>query len=201
VEKTNEQMDEAVYLQYLQKVKEGDLIALRGGEPFFSYNFMHGFLKPAIDKGIHVLVESNGQFTGMPNYEQCLDMLAHENVEVRLSLDRDHFDFLGEDMRQDRLKRLAKFIKDAEAQNIKFSFTALGLDQKQIKEFLKENDFESYVKHIKIKPLTKYSRIEDLPLTSKYIDVQGAEHDHIINYSDRTYSLYYLNQRTSGGVC
>ena len=198
VEKTNEQMDETVYLRYLQNVKEGELITLRGGEPFFSSNFMSGFLKPAISRGIRVLVESNGQFTGMPNYKQYLDMLTYKNVEVRLSLDREHFDYLENHVKKERLGRLAMFIKDAEARSIKFSLTALGLGQNQIKAFLNEINFEPYVDHKKIKPLTKYSHIEDLPINNTYIDVKGISHDNVVDYSNRSYSEAFRMQRSFG---
>jgi pyruvate-formate lyase-activating enzyme len=92
VEKTGEHMDVEVFKRLIGMVHENKIICLRGGEPTLTENLIGDYINPALRKGIHVILESNGLFIGSPRYGEYLKLLTHENIELRLSLDRQHLD-------------------------------------------------------------------------------------------------------------
>jgi hypothetical protein len=173
--KFDETMDASVFRNLINDVKENEIICLRGGEPPLSENLIEDFIQPALYLGIYVILESNGSFLGSTRYEEYMELLTHKNIELRLSLDRDHFDFFPERIRRTRIGLISKFINDATKLNIKFGLYTLGMCREQVKKFLEEYSMESWMQYIK--PLTKYSNISDLPIEGKYVDLKGTIHN------------------------
>lgn len=177
VDKTGEHMDVSVFKGLLEKVHEKEIISLRGGEPTLTENLIEDFVNPALRKGIHVILESNGLFIGTTFYQEYLKLLTHKNIELRLSLDRQHLDLFKEKIRQTRIGWISQFIGDAKRLNIRFGLYALGMYREQIKQFLEEYSVESWMQYIR--PLTRYSDIAELPINGKFVDVEGNIHDYI----------------------
>ncbi len=177
VAKTGEHMDTAVFKELLQKVYENDTICLRGGEPTLTKNLIVDFISPALKKGIHVILESNGTFINSPQYEEYLELLTQKNIEIRLSLDRQHIDSFPEQVRPFKIKWLSRFINDATRLKIKFGLFSLGMCRERVKKFLEQYSVETWLQYIK--PLTKYSNIAELPIKSKFVDTDGKIYDHI----------------------
>ncbi len=177
VGKTGEHMDAAVFKGLIEKVHENETICLRGGEPTLTENLIEDFIHPALQKGIHVILESNGTFISSPRYQEFLEVLTQKNIEIRLSLDRQHIDSFPKQVRPLKIKWLSRFIDDATRLNIKFGLFSLGMCREQVKQFLKEYSVESWLHYIR--PLTKYSNITELPITGEFVDTDGNIHDHI----------------------
>lgn len=156
---------------------KNEAICLRGGEPTLTENLIVDFISPALKKGIHVFLESNGAFINSPHYQEYLELLTQNNFEIRLSLDRQHVDSFPPQVRPFKIKRLSRFIDDATRLKIKFGLFSLGMSREQVKEFLAKYSVESWLQYIK--PLTKYSNIAELPIKSKFVDTDGNIHDHI----------------------
>lgn len=156
---------------------KNEAICLRGGDPTLTENLIVDFISPALKKGIHVFLESNGAFKNSPHYQEYLELLTQNNFEIRLSLDRQHVDSFPPQVRPFKIKRLSRFIDDATRLKIKFGLFSLGMSREQVKEFLAKYSVESWLQYIK--PLTKYSNIAELPIKSKFVDTDGNIHDHI----------------------
>ena len=183
VDKSGDTMDKTVFHNIINHVRENEMICLRGGEPTLSENMIEDFIEPALNKGIHVILESNGSFVGAPRYQEYLELLTRKNMEIRLSLDRDHIEFIHGETRQIRIDRISKFIADARPLNIQFGLFALGMCREQVKVFLKEYSVESWLPYIR--PLTKYSLISELPIEGKFVDIYGNIHDRIVGRAKR----------------
>jgi hypothetical protein len=183
VVKSSETMDSEVFLNLIKNVRENEMICLRGGEPTLSENMIEDFIEPALNRGIHVILESNGSFVGSPYYEGYLGLLTRKNIEIRLSLDRDHVEFNQGETRQIRIDRISKFIEDAAPLHIKFGLFALGMCREQVKKFLEEYSVQSWLPYIQ--PLTKYSIISELPIKGKFVDIYGELHDRIVGKAKR----------------
>jgi len=185
VDKLGITMDEAIFHKILKTVNEKDMISLRGGEPTLSPNLISGYIAPAIDKGVYVILESNGSFIGRSQYEDYLNAFSDKDAEIRLSLDRPHLDFLSSyEKRLEHLDKIERFIADARKYNIKFGLYSLGMDMKQISALLEEFSQMSILKFIR--PITRYLDIKDLPINGKFVDIYGNLHDRIagIKYSE-----------------
>jgi SAM-dependent methyltransferase len=172
--KNDETMETAIFNDLIKNMHENEMICLRGGEPPLSENLIEDFIQPALDKGIYVILESNGSFIGSTRYREYLAILTHKNIEVRLSLDREHFDFFPERIRRARIGWVSTFIEDATKRGIKFALFTLGMCREQVKKFLDEYSVKSWLHYIR--PLTKYSNISDLPIQGKYVDIKGTIH-------------------------
>lgn len=177
VGKTGEHMDAEVFKGLIEEVDENETICLRGGEPTLTENLIADFISPALKKGIQVILESNGTFINSPRYQDYLDLLTQKNMEIRLSLDRQHIDSFPEQVRPFKIKWLSRFIDDATRLKIKFGLFTLGMSREQVRAFLEEYSVESWLHYIR--PLTKYSDITELPIKCRFVDVEGAVHDHI----------------------
>lgn len=175
VVKTDETMDAALFRGLLDTVNPGEIVCLRGGEPTLSDNLIPDFIEPALARGIHVIVESNGAFMTSRRYGEYLDVLARDNIEIRLSLDREHYDFFPEHMQRQRIDLVSRFIDDATRRRIVFGLYTLGMTRGQRRAFLARFGVESWERHIR--PLTRYSRIRDLPIRGQYVDIRGEIHD------------------------
>lgn len=183
VVKTSETMDPAVFHQIIQNIEANEMICLRGGEPTLSDNLIADFITPALDREIRVILESNGSLVDSPFYRDYLELLTRKNIEIRLSLDRDHIDFYFGDTRRIRIDRISRFIRDATARDIKFGLFALGMSREQVNKFLQEYSVESWLPCIR--PLTKYSMISELPIKGKFVDIYGGIHDRIVGKAKR----------------
>jgi organic radical activating enzyme/ubiquinone/menaquinone biosynthesis C-methylase UbiE len=183
VVKGSETMEKEVFQHLIENVRENEMICLRGGEPTLSENLIEDFIHPALDKGICVILESNGSFVGSPRYQDYLKLLTRKNIEIRLSLDREHVDFSFGDTSRTRIDRISKFIDDATPLNIKFGLFALGMCREQVKKFLQEYSVESWLPYIR--PLTKYSIISELPIKGKFVDIYGGLHERIVGKAKR----------------
>ncbi len=175
--KTGDDMDPAVFRKHIETVQKDEMISLRGGEPTLTENLIEDFIHPALQKGIHVVLESNGTFIGSPLYQEYLAVLTGKNAEVRISLDRQHLDPFPERIRRTRIGWISQFIDDAKQRNISFGLFALGMCREQVIQFLKEYAVESWLNYIR--PITKYSNITKLPINGKFVEVDGTIHDHI----------------------
>ncbi len=176
--KDGKTLDEGKYLEFLQDVNPGDVVTFRGGEPTLTENFLDDFLKSALDMGAHAILESNAAFIGAAEYDKYLETLSDQNMEVRISVDKHHVHDLSADVRQAKFNSIATFIEDAKQRNIGWGLYALGMHRRQTERFLKETALEPYIEYIR--PLTKYSHIEDLPLKGKYVDVEGRVHENLV---------------------
>ena len=183
VDKSGNTMDKTVFHNIINNVRENEMICLRGGEPTLSENMIEDFIEPALNKGIHVILESNGSFVGSPNYQDYLKLFTRKNIEIRLSIDRDHIDFIHGDTSRNRIDRISKFIDDATRLNIRFGLFALGMCREQVKKFLLEYSVESWLPHIG--SLTKYTIISELPIKGKFVDIYGDFHDRIVGKAKR----------------
>ncbi|MCK9275230.1 MAG: methyltransferase domain-containing protein [Syntrophales bacterium] len=177
VVKTGDDLEAAVFKTLIEDIHENETISLRGGEPTLTENLIEGYIHPALDRGINVILESNGLFIGSAYYQRYLEILTSKNIQVRLSLDREHIDLFPERIRLTKIGWISKFIYDAEERNIKFGLFSLGMSREQVMRFLSEYSVESWIGYIR--PLTKYSDITELPIRGKFIDVDGKIHDHI----------------------
>ncbi|MBN2569386.1 MAG: radical SAM protein [Deltaproteobacteria bacterium] len=175
--KTGDDMDPAVFRELIEPVQKDEMICLRGGEPTLTENLIEDFIQPALQKGIHVVLESNGTFIGLPHYQEYLAVLTHKPIEVRLSLDRQHLDPFPERMRRTRIGWISQFIGDAKRLGIPFGLFALGMCREQVKLFLREYSVESWLPYIQ--PITRYSDITDLSINGMFVDVDGSMHDYI----------------------
>ena len=184
VDKSGDTMDKTVFQNIINTVRENEMICLRGGEPTLSENMIEDFIKPALNNRIHVILESNGSFIAAPRYQEYLELLTCKNIEIRLSLDRDHIEFIHGETRQIRINRISKFIDDATSLNIRFGLFALGMCREQVKKFLLEYSVESWLPYIR--PLTKYSIISELPIKGKFVDIYGNLHDRIVGKAKRS---------------
>lgn len=183
VVKTSETMDKEVFHNLLNNVRENEMICLRGGEPTLSENMIEDFIEPALNCGIRVIFESNGSFIGAERYQDYLDVFTRKNIEIRLSLDRDHVEFSWGDASRNRIDRISKFIEDANPLNIKFGLFALGMCREQVIKFLEEYSVQSWLPYIR--PLTKYSIISELPIKGKFVDIYGKIHNRIVGKDKR----------------
>jgi len=174
---TGKHMNAAVFNELIEDVSENETICLRGGEPTLTKGLIADFITPALKKGIHVILESNGAFIETPRYREYLEVLTQENIEIRLSLDRQHVDSFPVRVRPIKIKWMSRFIDDATRLNIKFGLFSLGMSREQLKEFLEEYSASSWLGYIRL--LTKYSDITELPIKCRFVDVEGEVHDHI----------------------
>jgi organic radical activating enzyme len=190
VDKLGIAMNENTFSEILLSVDENDVISLRGGEPTLCANLISGFIKPAIEKGAYVILETNGSFIGRSNYDEYLNIFSNQNTEIRLSLDRPHLNFLSSyEKKLDHLNKIVSFVEDANKYQIKFGLYSLAMDMKQISSLLMEFSLTGYLKYIR--PITKYLNIKDLPINGKFIDIYGNFHDRIAGI---TYSEYDKGQ-------
>ncbi|MCP4138381.1 MAG: 4Fe-4S cluster-binding domain-containing protein [bacterium] len=177
VGKTGEHMDAAVFKELIERVEENEIISLRGGEPTLTNNLVEDFINPALRKGIHVILESNGAFINSPRYKEYLELLTQKNIEIRLSLDRQHIESFPGEVRPFKMKVLSRFIDDAKRLKIKFGLFSLGMSREQTRLFLEEYSVGSWLQYTR--PITKYSNIAELPMKGEFVDTDGNIHDHI----------------------
>lgn len=177
VAKTGDHMEAEVFVEVLEGVRADETICLRGGEPTLTENLIADFIQPSLRRGIRVILESNGAFIETPQYRDYLEVLGQTNTEIRLSLDRLHIESFPKMIRPRKIECLSRFIGDAGRLGIKFGLFSLGMSREQVEVFLGEYAVAAWQRYTK--PLTKYSDITELPLRCKFVDVEGAVHDHI----------------------
>jgi len=98
-------------------------------------------------------------------------------MQLRLSLDRQHLDLFSKKIRKTRIGWISRFIDDAKRLNISFGLFTLGMLREQARQFLEEYSVGSWLQYVR--PLTRYSRITELPIDGRFVDVHGNIHDYI----------------------
>lgn len=169
----NELNDEQ-YVDQISSLKEGDMIALRGGEITTVKNWFERFIIPALDKKLKIILETNGYFIGTAEYNEILKKIANENIFTRVSFDLVHLKNGKEEL---EFNHMATFAKDAENNKMNFGFYSLGMDVNQIKDFINGTPLEPYFE--KFHPLVKYKKISEITLKGKYLKADGNLSDKI----------------------
>jgi len=173
-ETEKEELSQEIYEDCISKLQEGDLVALRGGEITTIKDWFEKFVAPALNKGLKVMLETNGYFIGTKEYENILKNLCDDRISVRISFDKEH---LNEKDSLSEFEKMAKFANDAKNNGIKFGFYALGMDRNQIQDFVKETPLESYSNEFH--SLTFYPKISELAIKGKYLKSDGQLSDRI----------------------
>lgn len=162
------------YESKISKLKEGNLIALRGGEITMIKDWFERFIIPALDKKLKIILETNGYFIGTAEYDEILKKIANDNIFTRVSFDLVH---LKKGKEEAEFNNMATFAKDAEENKINFGFYSLGMDMNQIKDFINGTSLEPYFE--KFHSLVKYKKILEIELKGKYLKADGNLLDNI----------------------
>jgi len=167
-------LDKSIYLFHISSLFPGDLISIRGGELTLVVGWFDRFVQPAIDKGLKVIIETNGYFIGRSNYYEILPRLAHDNIFLRISFDKEH----APNSNKEEFFKMSLFAQDAQKIGIKFGFYSLGMNDDQILEFIENTALESYLEFFH--PLTKYDDISQIKLKGRYLRADGKIFDNIV---------------------
>jgi organic radical activating enzyme len=167
-------LSENDYLNSINKLKAGQIVALRGGETTMIKNWFEQFVIPALDNKLKVILETNGYFIGTNDYKDVLDKIAKENIFTRISFDPMHIIANDKDR---EFEKMSLFAKDAEENKINFGFYSLDLDKEQIMDFIKNTPLESYIN--RFHSLIKYDDISELKIKGKYLKANGEVLDRI----------------------
>lgn len=160
------ELAQETYLLSIDKLRKGDLVVLRGGEPTIVANWFEKFVGPAINKGLRVIIETNGYFISENDYSQILSKLAYKNIFVRISFDKSHIPNKSD------FSKMALFAKEATKFHINFAFYSLGMNKKQIINFTQGTELEMYLE--KFHPLEFYQDISKVQIKGKYLRVDGT---------------------------
>jgi hypothetical protein len=98
-----------------------------------------------------------------------LKKIADENIFTRISFDLIH---LKKEKEKIEFNNMASFAKNAENSKINFGFYSLGMDENQIKDFIKGTQLEPYFE--KFHSLIKYKNISEVQLKGKYLKSDGS---------------------------
>jgi organic radical activating enzyme len=153
------------YLHSINDLKKGAIIVLRGGEPTIVVNWFEKFVAPAINKGLRVIIETNGYFISENDYSQILSKLTCKNIFVRISFDKSHTP------NKTDFSKMAFFAKEATKLHINFAFYSLGINKEEIINFIQRTELELYVE--KFHSLIYYREIYKVPLKGKYLRADG----------------------------
>lgn len=162
------------YKDSISDLKEGQIIALRGGETTMIKDWFKKFITPALDKKLKVILETNGYFIGKEGYKDILNEIARDDIFIRISFDPMH---VMADDKDEEFKKMALFAKDAEENKINYGFYSLNLNQEQIMNFIKNTPLEPYIE--KFRPLIKYNNISEVKISGKYLKANGEIFDRI----------------------
>ena len=146
-----------IFTAQISKLAPGDLIVIRGGEPTLHPRWFEDFVQPALDKGLEVVINTNGHFINRPNYQETLKKLSNKKITVQLSFDEDHLAGLGEKERKEEFAIMAQFAKDATERGINFGIYALGMGDSRIDELVAGTPLQEFRE--KFQPLTFYGTI------------------------------------------
>jgi len=150
---------------------------LRGGEPTIEKLWFEKYVNPALEKNLHVILESNGYFIGKEDYEDLWEKLEGKDIEIRISFDEIHLAQISKNKQSSEFYKMAKFANDAIEKRIKFGFFCLAMDKKQIKKFINNTPLENYDRYFH--SLVYYNYIQEIELKGEYIDVKGIAHKKI----------------------
>lgn len=170
-------LDAKTYLREIGRLKEGELIALRGGEPTLLPRWFETYVEPALVRGLEVAIETNGAFLEKDGFD--LKKLKDKHLRLRISFDETHLEELDPKKRTEKFSLFGEFARKARDLGINFGFYALGMDEKQIERMLKKTELEEFKRDFH--SLTYYDRIGDLSLAGEYIDVHGNKHSSLVN--------------------
>ena len=177
-DRTGKRLDLGIFNALLATLKSGDLIDLRGGEPTLDRNWFENYVEPALRIGLNVAIETNGYFISAPDYQALLEKLNDKRITVRISFDEKHLEELNPQLRTEEFEKMARFAVDATQRQVQFGFYALGMDPSQIKFFLAGTSLEIFIK--KFYSLEFYDDISVVPITGKYVSVDGTLHNRIV---------------------
>jgi pyruvate-formate lyase-activating enzyme len=166
------------YSNEISKLKEGDVVALRGGEPTLIENWFEEFIVPALGKKLKVILETNGFFIERQQYQKILQNIKKDNLSIfiRISLDEKHLSNITLETRNEELKKMTHFAEDAEKDGINFGFYSMGtsknqMNEEKIKSFVKETSLEQFIN--KFHSLVFYPKISDVNIKGKYLKTNG----------------------------
>ncbi len=159
-------LNHLVYYNTLLNLKKRSLIVLRGGEISTINDWFDIFVKPALDRQLIVIIESNGLFMEDLNY--FLPKLRHKNIFLRISFDLMHIK--SRNFRKECAQKYF-FAKMATKKRINFGFYATGMESEQMINLLKGSGLEEYF--FKFYFLKKYSS-EKLNINGIYLRADGT---------------------------
>lgn len=172
-----EELNHGRYEECISKLNEGDTIALRGGEITTIQDWFDKFVAPALNKGLKVIIETNGYFIGTKDYQSILEKINDNRISVRVSFDLEHLKNLKEENVASEFEKMARFAKDAESAGINFGFYSLGMNKEQIQNFVQGTPLESYIN--KFHSLAFYPEISAVEIKGKYLKSDGNISDRI----------------------
>lgn len=177
-ERSKKKLDPKIYATYLESLDAGQTIAIRGGEPTLDESLYKDYIKPAINKDLFVLIETNGQFMNKRNYLDYIRDFSHPNLDTRFSFDESHLSGLPPEVRITQFKKGRHFADIAESKCINYGFYALGMDKKGIEEMLLGSELSNFKE--KFSNLAFYDDISEVNLNGKYMAVSGQVHNKIM---------------------
>ena len=172
-----EELNQERYEESISKLNEGDTIALRGGEITTIRDWFEKFVAPALNKGLKIIIETNGYFIGKEDYQSILEKINDERISVRISFDPEHLKDLKEENVSSEFEKMAIFAEDAESAGINFGFYSLGMNSEQIQKFVRGTPLEHYIN--KFHPLAFYPQISAVEIKGKYLKSNGNISDRI----------------------
>jgi len=165
------ELDTQIYRNEIEKLREGNIVALRGGEITKIDNWFAKFVTPALKMGLRVVIESNGHFIEANNYAEVLEGMQNPAIEVRISFDQTHLGHKQPKQVTAEFARMANFAYDATQRQINFGFYALAMDEQAIQNFVSGTPLEPYAG--KFNTLPFHEDISQVPLKGKYLSCQG----------------------------
>lgn len=177
VDKLGETMPLSIYQSLLDSMHSGSTISIRGGEPTLVKNLIQDYIEPALNKGIRVILESNGSFIDKESYTHYKKLFQNPLASLRISLDKRHETSLKGTLKDTYIASMKTLFNDALALNFKLGFYALGMTRKQIGQFLSDSNLDELLPYVK--PITKYHDISNLPINGRFVDLYGEMHTTI----------------------
>lgn len=172
-----EELSLNIYKESISNLNEGDTIALRGGEITTIQNWFEKFVAPALNRGLKVIIETNGYFIGTKDYQSILEKLNDERISVRISFDSEHLKNVKKENIASEFEKMAHFAENAESAGINFGFYSLGMDKAQIQNFIQGTSLEPYIN--KFHSLAFYPEISAVEIKGKYLKSDGNISDRI----------------------
>jgi len=173
----NQELDQSRYEECIGGLKEGDTVALRGGEITLLQDWFERFATPALEKGLKIIIETNGYFIETKDYQDVLEKMNNDKISVRISFDLEHLKGLQEEKVASEFEKMARFAEDAENAGINFGFYALGMDGAQIQKFVQGTPLEQFTS--KFHSLAFHPQISNLKINGQYLKSDGKLSDRI----------------------
>jgi len=139
-------LDFNIYINKIKKLKNRSIVAIRGGEPTIINGWFNKFVQPALDLDLQIIIETNGYFIGKDDYLEVLSNLAHKDIFMRVSFDRQHINGFNEKQMDTEFFKMAFFAEDALSLGINFGFYCVGMTENDISLFIKGTKLEPYLR-------------------------------------------------------